>query len=370
VSLTTVLSDLNIPSLENIAMRMPQNRAFLDSAGIVGKGTSFPVMKKDNLKKEKGDTVRFSLVADLKGALTTSGAGAGIAPFTTDATKLTGREEAIIYSVSNATVDVARHAVKLDGEKTDQQMAVEIMTDALPLLKKRVSNTKDYKFFTAMKMSTEYDVTTGGVTRAPNAVVALGSEAKTWADVAAAQKMTVERIRLIQYMADLRSIGEVEIPGVGMVRGVLIMTPGQFFDLKNDPDYEAALLQAQPRSLANPFFSGAKVNIDGVYVFVNRCTAGVSGATGVSFLRQESLNESLDKAEAIFMGPGACGYAEVYDFKIAQGDVTDYGDQPAIAGKNFSGFVKTTINDGDYSATNVRDFSTIYVPTSQPKVTA
>jgi N4-gp56 family major capsid protein len=370
MSLTTVLTDLNIPVLEKRVILMRENRSFLDRAGIVGQGQNFPVMLKDFPNAQKGDTARFTLRAPLKAASVASGSGGGIAPFTTDATyKLTGQEEALIYSVANATMDVRRHAVKLDGEKTDQQMAVEIMQDALPALKKRVSDAKDYGFFSAMRMATEYDVTTGGVTRAPNAVSVLQGEAETWAGVATTQKMTVERIKRIPYKADLRSIDEVELPGLGMVRGILVMTPGQFNDLIEDEDYDTAVQQAQPRGDKNPFFNGSMVNINGVYLFVNRCTAGVAGATGVSFLRQEALNETLDKAEAIFLGPAACGFARKYDFKIAQADVTDYGDQPGLAGKFFGGFVKTTINDGDYSTAYSRDFSTIYVPTTQPKVT-
>lgn len=116
----------------------------------------------------------------------------------------------------------------------------------------------------------------------------------------------------------------------------LFATPQAVAKLKRDPDYLAALQHAQKRGDGNPLFSGALVDVDGIYVHEYRHVPNTSGVASGS---KYGAGGAIEGCQVLFCGAQAMGMADIgMPEWVEEGD--DYGNQRAVATGKIFGFLK------------------------------
>jgi N4-gp56 family major capsid protein len=151
---------------------------------------------------------------------------------------------------------------------------------------------------------------------------------------------------------------------------VVVMSPEQGGDLKNDPDYKGALSRAEVRGKNNPLFTGAFCTIDGLMLYEHRKVYSTRGAASGS---KWGAASTVDGAQALLMGAQALAYANIGSDEWAESDSTDYKNRQGIAYGCMIGFRKSVFKSiydlSTSGAITQQDFSVISIYTAQTPVT-
>lgn len=374
---------LLIPTLySKLTLKLAQGKSIIEKAGFIGSG-GMPILKVTELNgaSAHGDRVR------IKGLKSLSGAGV------TGDTQMEGSEEEMVYSRSDCVIDQFRNAVKTSGKLAMKKLTAAIEDDMAPQLADWIAHRKDVSFISALAMpptgTGTYDETDSapGALNRPNLVLRPDG-VSSW-DNLTQGKLTVAMLKKLNVLAMARGIKPLSIPGIaGTVSGVLIITPGQLYDLQNDPDYERSNELAQMRGSDNPVFTGAVYLHSGVLIRVDshtdvlgsymQATAGTGledtalGNAGVlknsSLLYQDVTGADFDKVQSLFVGANAVGFADLGNLELTESDDTDYRNKFGLCVSQMWSFRKTTINRGTNASLKTCDFGVIYVETIASKL--
>jgi len=234
-------------------------------------GSGMPIIRKDDLTKVPGDTIKIDLVK----ALTGNGA-------TGDTALLDGNEEKMAFTQFSFAVDSMQHAAR--WSKLERILNVhETKTTALNQLAKWLAGRLDNRCF-----ATFTGETVNGF--APSLAVASLPTTMKWFAGAATTVATVDntdaagRLKLND-LSDIKAYAQannkiepLQMDGGDEFYG-LVVHPYTALGLKKDSQYQQAFREARERSADNPLFRGALGIWDGVILYAsNRIPTAADGA--------------------------------------------------------------------------------------------
>lgn len=283
-------------------------------------GSGMPIIRKDDLTKEAGDTIKMDMVLALTGAGVTG-----------DGNALHGNEEQLKFNQLTFTVSDLSHAVGWT-EKAAQLITHNLRNTALNQLTKWLAGKLDTPVWTELS---------GGGTTLPavNAWFAgTATTINTLADSDAAGRLKLADISDAKAYAQSTLKIEPLKTADGQEWFGLVLDPFALLALKKDSTYQQAQRDANLRGDANPLFTGAAGVWDGVILYSNN---RVPTATNTGPIRY---------AKNVFFGAQALmrGFAQYPDWREEQ---FDYGRQSGVAttmikGEKLSVYDLSSAQDG------------------------
>ena len=300
------------------------HKAFFDK--FTGKDAGSIIQVKEELKKDKGDSINIPLLMPLTGA--------GI----TGDNMLEGNEEALIYRDFSVSIDQLRNAVRLKGKMDEQKTQINMRQDAKTALSDWLATKVDKMIFEALTTSPTKDRT-----------IFAGS-ATSEATVATGDKFTTDLIGKAKRMAmkdENTMVKPVRIDGADTY--VMIIDQWQARDLQADPKWIEAQEHANIRGEKKPIFTGALGMYNGVIVHQsNRIPRTETGASKAKV------------GHALFLGAQAAVMAVGAEPEWNE-DTFDYKNQVGFEFGRIFGIAKSQFK---YDGTNLTDFGCINVLTS------
>lgn len=300
------------------------HKAFFDK--FTGTDAGSIIQVKEELKKDKGDSINIPLLMPLTGA--------GI----TGDNMLEGNEEALIYRDFSVSIDQLRNAVRLQGKMDEQKTQINMRQDAKTALSDWLATKVDKMIFKAL-------------TTDPTANrVVYGGAATSEAAIATGDKFTVDLIGKAKRMAmedENTMVKPVRIDGVDTY--VMVIDQWQARDLMADTKWIEAQEHANIRGEKNPIFTGALGMYNGVVV--HQCNRIPRTETGAS---------SCKVGHALFLGAQAAVMAVGAEPEWNE-DTFDYKNQVGFEFGRIFGIAKSQFK---YDGTNLTDFGCINVLTS------
>lgn len=294
---TTVKADVSasIPQLWSSELyAQAENRTFWNKfEGPEGSG--MPIVRKDDLTKAAGDTIKF----DIALALT----GAGI----TDESTLTGNEEKLKFRQQSLTVAPLTNAVRW-SELAEQLISHNMRGTALNQLQKWLSGKLDDSVWTALTAASQPTINkwfAGAATSIGTVTTALTPTLDDISDMKA-------------YAQNSLKIEPLKMEDGNEYFG-LVLHPYSNLGLKKNSNYQQAQRDAQVRGDGNRLFSGAAFLWDGVIGFVSNRIPTASDGSG-----------SASVARNVFFGANALsrGFAQYPDWRE---EFFDYGRSAGVA---------------------------------------
>lgn len=347
---------------------------YFTNNGMMGKGSNNIIEVRDDLAKNKGDTITVGLTAKLTG----SGANGD--------DELEGNEEAINAYSDDVLISQKRFAVRLTGLLDEQKNAYDMRQDAKEKLSMRMQEFIERQFFLKLAgvghasltdvngtvISADYAWSNTG-TQVPTADSAAGFGARylcadyaNGADsLATTDLLTPELISRARVKASLASpkIQPLKIDGKNFY--LLFVHPWQAFDLKNNATYAQAQREAAVRGEKNPIFTGALGVWDGVIVHEHEYVPFLDiSVVGHNFAATGSGTDiSADCFRALLVGRQAGVFAKSKhsDRKGWVEKTFDYDNQTGFATRLIGGIQKLTFNSKDYGCVTVDTSATSLV---------
>lgn len=265
-------------------------------------GSSMPIIRKDDLEKSAGDTVKFDIVLAL------TGAGA-----TGDTALLDGNEEKMKFRQTSVSVDSLQHAVRW-SKLGKILINHDMRTVALNQLSKWLAGQLDDAIFDEF-------VGDGSATLPTTAKWFAGSATAVGEvdDTDAAGRLKLNDI------SDLRAYAQAnnKIEPLRLENGEeifgLVVHPYAALALKKDTQYQQAQRDARERGAGNPLFTGAVGMWDGVVIYTSNRVPVASDGVG-----------SIQVARNIFFGAQALSRAYAY-YPDWTEQYFSYGQEQGIA---------------------------------------
>jgi N4-gp56 family major capsid protein len=285
-------------------------------------GSSMPIIRKDDLTKSAGDTIKIDMVLALTGAGVTG-----------DTNALAGNEEALKFRQLSVGVSDLSHAVRWT-ELVEQEINHDMRTTALNQLQKWLAEKLDASLFT--------ELTGGGTTLpTPNQWFAgSATSINTLADGAGTGRLQLSDISDAKAYAQATLKIEPIQTADGNEYFGLVLDPFAALWLKKDTNYQQAFRDAQVRGDNNPLFTGAIGVWDGVILYSNN-----NVPTGTN-----TNTPAIRYASNVFFGAQAAAraYAQYPDWRE---EFFDYGRSAGIAtvhikGDKLSVFDLSSAGDG------------------------
>lgn len=302
---------------------------------------------KDDLTKSPGDRIRVGLRMQLSGA--------GVQG---DAT-LEGNEESLTTFTDNLLIDQQRHAVRSDGEMSDQRIPFSVREEALDGLRDWWADRIDTAFFNSLGGNTSASLGLTGLNAATaptsatgnvRVMLALGAGAtSTTASLTeslSAHPMTLDMIDRMINQAKIATPLIRPLRINGQSKYVLFLHPNQMRQLRTDNtantitwfDIMRARVQGGERD-SNPIFSGAAGEYNSVILHESTRVPSLDGEDRVK--------------KAIFAGAqAACfgtGRRDAGQQMKWTEELFDYENQLGVASSMIWGLKKTVFNDIDFS---------------------
>lgn len=246
-------------------------------------GSGAAIIQRSELLNNPGDLMHMQVTSPL--------AGAGVSG---DTTALEGSEENLTTSEIKASPLLYRHGVRR-YRRAGKKSIIDLQEEAMMRLAEWGRAKMDSVRF-AQFVATAMPAPLAAETYAPNILVANGGT--TVDDIAAGDKLTVDRIRFIRYNLRNNLAKPYKVNGLPFYFGVI--SPEMAYDLKNDTQYDGYATSAANRGMDNPVFTGALCNIDGVVLFEHPDVPVANNATSVAvaksiFFGSEAFVEALDE---------------------------------------------------------------------------
>lgn len=290
-------------------------------------GTDSAIHEKTQLEKEKGDRVRFGIVM--------RGTGTGV----TEGQTLEGQEDSLTTYVHDLSLTQWRYAVRDDGAMSRQRAMFSISDESRSQIKGRLSEKIDDLCFSAITTSP-----TIIAYRASAANAITGTEATATAAITATDKMDVSTISFAKTWA--MTGGNRSQPALRPIRVngknhyILVISPDQAYDLRQDDSWISAQENAYMRSSDNPLFSGALGLWNDVIVHVHEnVPLTTTWGSGANVAGAKSF---LMGAQSLVWAWGKRPETKVRDF--------DYGNELAYSVEMIYGVNKPVFNSKDYGS--------------------
>ena len=138
---------------------------------------------------------------------------------------------------------------------------------------------------------------------------------------------------------------------------ILLVTPYVLAQLKCDPDFNRAIIQAGVRGDENPWFTGADVKVDGIVIY---STDYVYRTTGAASGSKWGADSTVDGARNLLLGSQALGFADLEEWNFVEKRF-QYNQFPAVFCEKLLGFLKPQyFNTMDGS---IQDYAVVAVDT-------
>lgn len=340
---------------------------FFGKSGMLGAGTADatkPIQRITELTETTGGTkVVMALVQDM--------VGDGVA----GDRKLEGNEEALNSDTQEILTDQLRNGTKNEGVFSDQATVINYRVQAKEKLGVWVAQKLDELSFLTLSGVTGYAKNLDSSVRDPNSAFRLlkfaasvtaptsnrqvfAGTATSTATLTVADTMTWKLIVKLRAFAIRRRIKPLKVDGMDTF--IIVMSPGQARDLKNDTDYKNIVSMAGVRGVANPLFKGAFANIEGLVLYEHNKILTTQGlASGAKW----GAGGLIEGAQALLLGAQAMGFAQVRDPSWVESDNTDYGNQWGMGYRVFLGFLKPVFKSV-YEGNVAADFSVVSIYTA------
>lgn len=265
-------------------------------------GSDMPIIRKDDLTQEAGDTIKYDIVLALIGA-----------GMTGDTALLEGNEEKMKFRQQSVTVESLQHAVRW-SKKGKILINHNMRTTGLNQLRKWLAGQIDSAIFTELSGA-------GAATMPTLAKWFAGTSTSivTVADSDAAGRLKLNDLSDIKAYARVQHKIQPIVTRDGNEYYGIAIHDYALLALKKDASYQQAMREAQQRGADNPLFTGATAVWDGVIVYPSpRVITAADGAAGISVARN------------IFFGAQAMcrGYAYLPDWTE---QYFSYGQEQGIA---------------------------------------
>lgn len=322
---------------------------------------------KDELNKSAGDRIRYGLRMQLSAA--------GIQGDST----LEGNEEALTTYTDNLMIDQLRHAVRSDGEMSEQRVPFSVREEALDGLRDWWADRIDTSFFnqiagnvSASAKFTGLNTPTAPTSASANTRIIYGSgSTSTTASYTATSSASASARGLIFSTACIDvAINQAKIatPLIrplrinGQYKYVMFIHPNQTRQLRTNNSantvtwYDIMRSRVQGGELdTNPIFNGALGEYNGVILHESTRLPGWAAATANG---ENTKKAVLCGAQAACFGTGRRDADS--QMKWVE-ELFDYENQLGVSASMIWGLKKTVFNS--------IDFATIVVPTVSPNPT-
>lgn len=365
MSNTTGASGLRAQVYQKELFKDREDKLFFMANGMSGTDENNILQIKNDLKKEKGDTVNFALTAKLSGA-----------PVTGDS-ELEGNEEAISSYSESVAIDQARFAVRLTGRYDEQRIAYNMREDAKNKLSTRVNEFLERQIF--MKLGSVSTLTLTDVAgniysasaafsnTADNVATAVEAQTSTSARYICADTLGLDSIETTDILttnlitraktkAMVTSAGTPRLQPIkikGKEYYVMFVHPWQSADLKTAASsvWAQAQRDAQVRGEDNPIFTGALGIWDGVILHEHEyvptaAAAATFGATSGTACNVRTFRSLLCGCQAAVM-------AEASNSMMMVEKTFDYENKVGYAVNFIGGIQKPQFNSIDYAVVTV-----------------
>ncbi len=238
-------------------------------------GSSMPVIRKDDLEKSAGDTIKYDVVL----ALTGSGQ-------TGDTALLDGNEEALKFRQISIAIDSVQHAVRW-SKLGKILISHDMRTTARNQLAKWLAAKLDNNIYAELTSMTIGGFV-GSTTLPTTALWFAGTATSigTVADTDPAGRLKLNDLSDIKAYAQVTNkIEPLRLDNGEEIFGIVVH-PYTALALKKDSQYQQAQREAQVRGTDNPLFTGAVAMYDGVVVYTsNRVPTALDGASSIQVAR-------------------------------------------------------------------------------------
>jgi len=307
-------------------------------------GSGMPIIRKDELTKEAGDTIHMDMVLALTGA--------GVSG---DTTALVGNEEAMKFRQLSVAVTDLSHATRWT-KKAEQLINYQMRNSALNQLQKWLAGKLDDGMWSEL---------TGGGTTLPTTnqwFAGSATSINTLIDGDGTVRLQLADISDIKAHCQSDLLIEPLVMENGEEYFGLVLEPFAALALKKDSSYQQAFRDAQLRGDTNPLFTGAIGVWDGVILYSNNRVP--TGTT--TFASPATVN--IRYAKNVFFGAQAAAraYAQYPDWTE---ELFDYGRSAGVATTFIKGD-KLSVYDlssaGDGSGNQAIGSAVIYTAAVKP----
>lgn len=265
-----------------------------------GEGSGMPIIRRDDLEKDPGDTVKLDIVMSLTGAGSTG-----------DTTLSEGNEEKMDFRQISVTVDALKHAVRW-SKLTKILITHNMRKTALRQLRKWLAGKLDDAVFG--------ELTGTGATTIPTKNKFFAGDATSRNTIDLGDELTLDLISKVKAkaktnirMEPLRLEGGEEFYG-------MVVHPYANLRLKLSAEYKQAQREAGVRGQSNPLFTGADAVYDGVIIYE---------ADRIPW-SDNTNTPPVKVADNVFFGSQACARAYAYypDWREQE---FSYGEEIGVA---------------------------------------
>lgn len=355
-------------------MKNKSDMSFLSK--FIGEGDNNIICVKNDLKKEKGDTITIPLTAKLYGNGVIGDA------------ELEGNEEAIQAYSDAVAIDQVRNGVRLTGRLDEQKNAYNMRMDATNKLAIWLSEFETRQFFLKLGGVNNTSLTdvAGNVvgtrctwSNTPNQVPAADTAAGYGArylcadytngadSLAATDLLTPELISRAKYKAIQKQANGMPAVNPLIIDGrehyVMFIHPWQAFDLKNNATWAQAQREAGIRGKENNIFSGALGMWDTVIIYEHEYVPFLDvSVAGNNFASSGSGTDiAVDCFRALLCGQQAAVIANTSESMKMVEETFDFKNKVGYATGMIGGIQKLTFNSVDYGVVAVDTAATALV---------
>lgn len=283
------------------------------------------IQLKTEFKKDKGDQITFGIAMDLTGT--------GVI----GDNELEGNEEALVTYHDNVTIDQIRNAVRIQGRLEEQKASYSIRETAKERLKFWLQETIDQKLFNHMcGVTTE---TFPATALAPDSShVVYGGNATSDATIDSADTINMTTLNKAKLKAEMLSPRLKPVKVGGSSYWVVVISPYQAYDLRQDTEWQNAHYYANDRGLTNPIFTGSMGVANGMVIHVHPkiYTTATWGA-----------GSNVEGARGILLGAQAALFGVAGEPTWVEKDF-DYANQTGVATGMIFGVKKARFNSLDF----------------------
>lgn len=368
MSNTTGASGLRAQVYQKELFKDREDKMFFMANGMSGTDENNILQIKNDLKKEKGDTVSFAFTAKLSGSAVTGDS------------ELEGNEEAVSGYSDAVVIDQARFAVRLTGRYDEQRIAYNMREDAKNKLSIRINEFLERQIFMKLAgvdtltltdvagniysqqatFSNSADIVTAAIEAAGSGTRyicadTLGLDSIETTDILTTNLITRAKTKAMVTSAGTPRLMPIKVKGKEFY--VMFVHPWAAADLKTAASsvWAQAQRDAQTRGDDNPIFTGALGVWDSVILQEHEYvpSAQTSSAFGVggTAVTARTFRNLLCGCQAAVM-------AEASNSMMMVEKTFDYENKVGYAINFIGGIQKPYFNSNNYAVVTVDTSST------------
>lgn len=305
---------------------------------FMGEGPDNIVQMDRRFEKGQGDTVNLDLVKDIDADLGIAGSSS---------TDLEGAEVVPTVQSDSVLLDALRQAIRTRGKLDEQRFAhdtrMEIKDKLAYWAQRRIF---DGPFFRKMSGLSVVDssANTVGEAGVANDFVILGGDVAAVNNLSESNTVTLQDISDAKACAESGEFGSVTMPSKlrplnidGQDYYVYVGHTFDRYNLKQDPEWKDAVLQAEVRGKSNPLFTGVVAIWDGVLLFFHDQVVLQNNTPGVQYSTQLFLGAQAGYWIQAQPGPDWVEKTFDYGWKYGIGTAMMFGfDKVRFGGDDFA----------------------------------